>query len=93
VVLGWMAVGTSVLAAGALIRSHFRSDIDDLRQQFFMDYLAAAVLSSSVGSITRLFRIENDAVHWGLEIVALAVMLYSFVLLVRALRLKEPSGL
>jgi hypothetical protein len=97
VVLGWIAVGTSVLAAGRLIRSRFRSDIDweiaDLREQLFFDFFAVVALFSSLGSIPRLFDFESDPIHWAFDLIALPLMIYAIVLGYRGLRLKEPSSL
>lgn len=88
-----MAVGTSVLATGMLIRSRFRSDIgsdiDHLRTQLFMDFYTVVALSSSLGSIPRLFGFESDAIHWAFDFIALPLMIFAFVLLRRVIRLKQ----
>src|SRR5688572_24994242 len=92
-VSGWIALASFALACGLLLRARFRAESDDARSELLMDCITALVASSTLGSLPRLFGLENEVLRWGITGVSVVFGVLGWIQLVRVIRLEEgPEG-
>ena len=90
VILGIMGLGSAVLAAGSLARSHLQPAGEDPRSKAVTEYLTATWLSISLSPVQRAFSDEGDAIHWIIDALQLAIMVFIIVRLPALWRV-QPS--
>ena len=90
---GWIALASFALACGLLVRARFRAQFDDPRVELLMESMTALVASSTLGSLVRLFGLENEVVRWSITGVSALFGIFGWVQLIRGFRLKKvPAG-
>ena len=90
---GWMALASFAIACGLLVRGRFHAETDDDRVELLMESITALVASSTLGSLPRLFGLENEVLRWGVTGVSAVFGIFGWVQLVRGLRMKKlPAG-
>ena len=90
---GWIALGSFALACGLLVRARFRAESGDPRTELLMESITALVASSTLGSLPRLFDLENEVLRWGITGVSIVFVVFAWIQLVRGIRLtKAPAG-
>ena len=90
---GWIALASFALACGLLVRGRFRAESDDLRSELLMECITAIVAASTLGSLPRLFGLENEVLRWGITGVSAVFGVFGWIQLVRAVRTEEvPAG-
>ena len=89
-ILGWMASGFAALAAGTLIRAHFRPEADG--SHLLTEATTAIALVVTLGPLPRLLRLDNDVLKWSLAAIETALLLFAFVQLHRFRRLKQSDS-
>ena len=89
---GWIALASFAFACGLLVRARLRAETDDPRTELLMDSITALVASSTVGSLPRLFGLENEVLRWGITGVSAVFGVLGWVQLIRAVRLKKSPA-
>ena len=88
---GWISLLSFALAFGTLVKNRVWPDSDDLRTGLLTECVTAIVASVTVGSLPKLFGLENALVRWGTLGVSAIFTILAWVQLVRVVRLKAPE--
>jgi hypothetical protein len=86
---GWIALASFALACGLLVRGRLRAEADDPRTEVLMEAMTALVASSTLGSLPRLFGLENEVVRWSITGVSAAFGVFAWIQIVRGIRQKN----
>ena len=89
---GWTALASFALACGLLVRARFREESDDPHTDLLMDSITALVAGSTLGSLPRLFGLENEVLRWGFTGVSAIFSVFGLIQLIRVVRLEEVAG-
>ena len=87
---GWIALASFALAC-LLVRAQFREEGDDPGIDLLMESMTALVAGSTLGSLPRLFGLENEGLRWGILGVSAIFGVVGWILLIRAAK-KLPAG-
>ncbi len=87
-ILGWLGMGSAALAVGSLVRSRFQPTGEDPRSQLPTEIITVLWLSISLGPVQKAFSTRGDALHWSLDAVEIALLVFLVIQLRRVWQLK-----
>ena len=90
-VVAWATLASTFIAAGMLLRSRFREEFDDPRDQVSYDMSTAIALAAMLGSLPRLFHIESIVLHLAADAVAIVTAIFVFGQLRHLVRMESDS--
>ena len=90
-ILGWIGLGSAVLAAGSLVRSRVQPTRDP-QSHALPEILTAIWLSISLGAVQKAFSIERDAIHWSLDALQIALLVFIIMQLRREWRVQSSDS-
>ena len=90
-VVAWTTLAGALISAGMLFRSRFRPEFDDPHEQVIYDMSTAIALSAMLGSLPRLFHIENIVLQVAADAVSIVVAIFVFVQLRQLVRMNADS--
>ena len=83
---GWIAVISFALALATLVKNRLSPETDDLRTGLLTEAVTAIVAGVTIGSLPRLFSLENEMLRWGTTGVSAMFTILAWVQLVRMVR-------
>ena len=89
-ILGWIGLGSAALAAGSLVRSRVQPTSENPRSHALTETIIAIWLSISLSPVEDAFSVKGDFVHWSLDALRLALLVFIIIQLRRASRV-QPS--
>ena len=87
---GWTAVISFALALGILVKNRLSPEADDLRTGLLTEAVTAIVAGVTIGSLPRLFSLENEILRWEATGVSAMFTILAWVQLVRVVRTGTP---
>lgn len=89
---GWIALASFALACGLLVRARFREESDDPGIELLTESITALVASSTLGSLVRLFDLQNEVLRWSITGVSALFVIFGSVQLIRMVKTEEAPA-
>ena len=87
---GWIAVISFAVALGILAKNRLSPETEDRRTGLLTEAVTAIVAGVTIGSLPRLFSLDNEMLHWGATGVSAMFTILASVQLVRMVRTEPP---
>ena len=92
IILGWIGLGSAALAAASMLRSRVQPTEANPRSQGAMALVTTIWLSISLRPVQDAFSVRGDVLHWSLDALQLALLVYLIIQLRRAWRVKPADS-